>query len=74
MPKCVYIRFQIHFPLVAKFYYLCWNYRRLSFYTEPLVEGVIVIKSKKQALQIIDTTLLKCYIKEIWPPYSLLES
>jgi hypothetical protein len=33
---------------------------------EPLVEGVIVIKSKKQALQIIDTTLLKCYIKGSW--------
>lgn len=31
--------------------------------SEPLVEGVMVIKSKKQALQIIDTTLLKCYIK-----------
>ena len=30
---------------------------------QPLVEGVIVIKSRKQALQIIDTTLLKCYLQ-----------
>jgi len=30
---------------------------------QPLVEGIIVIKSKRQALQIIDTTLLKCYLQ-----------
>jgi len=29
----------------------------------PIVEGVIVIKAKKQAMQIIDTTLLKCYLQ-----------
>ena len=30
---------------------------------QPLVDGVITIKSKRQALQIIDTTLLKCYLQ-----------
>eukprot|EP00092_Neocalanus_flemingeri_P080994 GFUD01101091.1.p1 GENE.GFUD01101091.1~~GFUD01101091.1.p1 ORF type:complete len:856 (+),score=262.22 GFUD01101091.1:72-2639(+) len=30
---------------------------------QPLVDGIIVIKSKRQALQIIDTTLLKCYLQ-----------
>jgi len=31
--------------------------------TLPMVEGVATIKSRKQLFQIIDTTLLKCYIK-----------
>ncbi|GCC35802.1 hypothetical protein chiPu_0014290 [Chiloscyllium punctatum] len=30
--------------------------------TSPLVEGTPIIKSKKKLLQIIDTTLLKCYL------------
>ena len=30
---------------------------------EPIVEKIITITSKKQALQIIDTTLLKCYLQ-----------
>lgn len=30
---------------------------------QPIVEGVISITSKKMALQIIDTTLLKCYLQ-----------
>ena len=29
----------------------------------PIVEGVMVIKSKKAILEIIDTTLLKCYLE-----------
>ena len=29
----------------------------------PMTEGSIVVKSKKQLMQIIDTTLLKCYLK-----------
>ena len=29
----------------------------------PMVDGVPTIKVKKQVLQILDTTLLKCYIK-----------
>ncbi|XP_043929951.1 vam6/Vps39-like protein isoform X1 [Protopterus annectens] len=32
------------------------------FITSPLVEGTPTIKSKKKLLQIIDTTLLKCYL------------
>jgi len=34
-----------------------------EFETSAMVEGVQTITSKKQLLQIIDTTLLKCYIK-----------
>jgi len=30
---------------------------------KPLVDGVIVIDTKKKALEIIDTTLLKCYLQ-----------
>lgn len=30
--------------------------------TSPLMEGTPTIKSKKKLLQIIDTTLLKCYL------------
>lgn len=30
--------------------------------TSPLVEGTPTIKSKRKLLQIIDTTLLKCYL------------
>lgn len=29
----------------------------------PMSEGSVVVKSKKQLMQIIDTTLLKCYLK-----------
>lgn len=30
--------------------------------TSPLMEGTPTIKSRKKLLQIIDTTLLKCYL------------
>jgi hypothetical protein len=34
-----------------------------NFQLIPLIEGRIIIKTKRAALQIIDTTLLKCYLK-----------
>uniref|UniRef100_A0A8C2RUR1 CNH domain-containing protein n=1 Tax=Capra hircus TaxID=9925 RepID=A0A8C2RUR1_CAPHI len=37
--------------------------------TSPLMEGTPTIKSKKKLLQIIDTTLLKCYL-HVTPPCS----
>lgn len=35
--------------------------------TSPLMEGTPTIKSKKKLLQIIDTTLLKCYLHVSFP-------
>lgn len=31
--------------------------------TSPIIEGAPVMRSRKQICQIIDTTLLKCYIQ-----------
>uniref|UniRef100_A0A8C2RWI0 CNH domain-containing protein n=1 Tax=Capra hircus TaxID=9925 RepID=A0A8C2RWI0_CAPHI len=38
--------------------------------TSPLMEGTPTIKSKKKLLQIIDTTLLKCYLHVSFPRWA----